>query len=55
MNESPVISNRHIQSRIFTIRGLQVMLDSDLAEMYEVETKYLTRAVSRNIQRFPEQ
>jgi len=31
------------------------MVDSDLAEMYEVETKYLTRAVSRNIQRFPEQ
>jgi len=31
------------------------MLDSDLAAMYEVETKYLTRAVSRNVQRFPEQ
>jgi len=55
MSDHLPIVDLHIQSRIFTIRGLQVMLDSDLAEMYEVETKYLTRAVSRNIQRFPEQ
>jgi len=53
--EISFIESNIIQSRIFTIRGLQVMVDSDLAEMYEVETKYLTRAVSRNIQRFPEQ
>ncbi|MBL4760957.1 MAG: ORF6N domain-containing protein [Mariprofundaceae bacterium] len=50
-----MMDSNSIQSRIFTIRSLQVMVDSDLAEMYEVETKYLTRAVSRNIQRFPEQ
>jgi len=54
-NEVSIISSNELQSMIFTIRGLQVMLDSDLAEMYKVETKYLTRAVSRNIQRFPEQ
>ena len=44
----------NIQTRIFTIRDKQVMLDSDLAELYNVETKNLNRAVSRNIERFPE-
>jgi phage regulator Rha-like protein len=43
-----------IETRIFTIRGVQVMLDSHLAEMYQVETKTLNRAVKRNIERFPE-
>jgi hypothetical protein len=42
-----------IESRIFTIRGRQVMLDSDLANFYGSETKYINRAVSRNIDRFP--
>ena len=42
-----------IESRIFTIRGLQVMLDSDLAELYGTETKFINRAVSRNQDRFP--
>jgi len=42
-----------IKSRIFTIRGMQVMLDSDLAELYGVETKNLNLAVKRNIERFP--
>lgn len=44
---------QEIESRIFTIRGMQVMLDSDLAEMYEVETKVLNQAVKRNLERFP--
>jgi len=48
------ISISHIENRIYTIRGLQVMLDSDLAEMYQTETKYINRAVSRNPSRFPE-
>ena len=39
---------------IFTIRGEQVMLDSDLAEIYAVETKVFNQAVKRNIERFPE-
>ena len=46
-------SIQEIENRIFTIRNTQVMLDSDLAEMYGVETKYLNRAVKRNIDRFP--
>jgi len=44
-----------IQKRIHTIRGVQVMLDSDLAEFYGVETKILNQAVKRNIERFPEE
>lgn len=43
-----------IEDRIFTIRGKQVMLDRDLAQLYQVETKQLNRAVKRNIERFPE-
>lgn len=43
-----------IESRIFTIRGIQVMLDSHLAEMYQVENKVFNRAVKRNIERFPD-
>lgn len=48
------ISLSHIENKIFTIRGVQVMLDSDLAEMYRTETKYINRAVSRNPSRFLE-
>ena len=44
-----------IQKKILTIRGEQVMLDSDLANFYGVETKYLNRAVKRNADRFPEE
>ncbi len=43
-----------IQSKIYEIRGVRVMLDYDLAEMYQVETKNLKRSVRRNIERFPE-
>lgn len=42
-----------IQARILTIRGVQVILDNDLAEMYQVETRILNQAVKRNIERFP--
>ena len=42
-----------IQNRIYEIRGHKVMLDYDLAELYEVPTKALNQAVKRNIQRFP--
>lgn len=41
-----------IQSKIYEIRGQKVMLDFDLAEMYEVETRVLNQAVKRNIRRF---
>ena len=42
-----------IRDRIYSIRGFQVMLDRDLAELYGVETKVLNQAVKRNIERFP--
>ncbi len=47
------ITINQIENRIYTIRGIQVMLDSDLAEMYDVETKVLNQAVKRNLDRFP--
>lgn len=43
-----------IQSKIYTLRGLRVVLDFDLADFYGVETKRLKEAVRRNINRFPE-
>ncbi len=42
-----------IESKIYTVRGMRVMLDSDLAELYGVENKRLKEAVRRNIERFP--
>ena len=42
-----------IQNRIYEIRGERVMLDFDLAQLYEVETKALNQAVKRNSKRFP--
>ena len=43
-----------IQSKIYEIRGQRVMLDFDLAELYQVETRVLKQAVRRNIEKFPE-
>lgn len=42
-----------IHQKIYEIRGFKVMLDFDLAELYEIETKYLKRSVRNNIDRFP--
>lgn len=53
MENKPTIIPQEIQNLIYTIRGRQVMLDSDLAILYGVETKNLNRAVKRNIERFP--
>jgi phage regulator Rha-like protein len=53
MNEITII-NDTISSKIYTIRGLQVMLDRDLAELYQVEAKRLNEQVKRNIERFPQ-
>jgi len=55
MNGNALIKSEEIQSKIFTIRGLQVMLDNDLAQLYGVETKALNQAVKRNIERFPKE
>lgn len=49
-----IIKAEEIQNRIYTVRGKQVMLDEDLAEIYRVETRILNQAVKRNIDRFPE-
>ncbi len=54
MSKELGISKDHIESCIFTVRGTQVMVDRDLAEIYQVETNVLNQAVKRNINRFPE-
>lgn len=54
MSNKTQLSQQHIENRIFTIRDEQVMLDRDLAEMYQVEVKRLNEQVKRNIDRFPE-
>ena len=55
MDMIPVIAeNKDIKNLIYVVRGQQVMLDSDLAMLYQVETKVFNQAVNRNIERFPE-
>ena len=49
----PVVSSEPIEQRIFLIRGHRVLLDSDLADLYEVTTKQLNQQVRRNRGRFP--
>lgn len=43
-----------IQSKIFEVRGIKVMLDFDLAELYEVETRVLNQSIKRNVESFPD-
>lgn len=50
---SQIIPIENVGQRIFIIRGLKVMLDSDLAELYQVPTKRLNEQVKRNLKRFP--
>ena len=52
--DEEIIGIEDIKTKIYTIRGVQVMLDSDLAKLYGVETKRLLEQVRRNIERFPE-
>ena len=52
--EASVATDAFIKSRIFTIRGVQVMLDRDLAVLYGVPAKRLNEQVKRNVERFPE-
>ena len=49
-----ILNDGEIQKSIYTLRGFQVMLDSELAQIYGVETKNFNRAVKRNSERFPE-
>ncbi|UUV20177.1 ORF6N domain-containing protein [Paenimyroides aestuarii] len=55
MSKELTISQKEIENRIFVFRESQIMLDRDLAERYQVETKVLNQAVKRNIERFPQQ
>lgn len=48
------VSHETIERKIYLIRGRKVMLDSELAELYEVRTNVLSKAVGRNLDRFPE-
>lgn len=54
IKENELVTIDHIENLVYKIRGQQVMLDSDLAEIYGYEVKYLNRQVKRNIERFPE-
>ena len=54
LQNDEVIVTTPVESRIMSIRGKQIMIDRDLAELYGVETKRLNEAVKRNIERFPE-
>jgi len=51
---SKIVPAEVIATKILLIRGKRVMLDKDLADLYEVETRHLTRQVRRNLDRFPE-
>ena len=51
---SLIIEDINIQNKIYTIRGFQVMLDSDLAQLYGVETKRINEAVKNNPDKFPD-
>ena len=53
-NELTILNGNQIKNKIYTIRGLQVMLDRDLAELYNVKTKRLNEQVKRNLERFPQ-
>jgi hypothetical protein len=48
-----ILENNEIETKIYTIRNTKVMIDHDLAKLYEVETKVLNQAVKRNLNRFP--
>ena len=52
INEIIIVDENTLRNKIFVIRGQQVMLDSDLAMLYQVETKVFNQAVSRNVERF---
>ena len=54
MNADVVVCEKNIWNKIHLLRGLQIMLDTDLAEFYKVETKALNQAVKRNNERFPD-
>lgn len=54
VENSIVIVDEVVMNKIYIVRGQKVMLDRDLAELYQIETKYLKRQVKRNSERFPD-
>ena len=54
MNKTDVQENKKIENMIHKIRGLEVIFDSDLAKIFNVETKRINEAVTRNKEKFPE-
>jgi phage regulator Rha-like protein len=54
MDKELIINDNLIKDKIHYIRGKQVILDRDIAELYEVETRVLNQAIKRNKKRFPE-
>lgn len=54
MNKQELVPMESLQKMIFTVRGIQVMIDSDLAVVYGVESKRLNEQVKRNVERFPD-
>jgi len=54
MSRIKEITDRQVESLVYLVRGHKVMLDEDLAQLYGVETRILTRAVRRNVDRFPD-
>ena len=55
MEGKGIVKVEDITNRIYTLRGVHVMLDEDLAKLYEVETRALNQAVKRNKDRFPDE
>ena len=54
MSKEISITDEVLMNKIFVVEGIKVMLDSDLAELYQVETKRLNEQVKRNSERFPD-
>jgi hypothetical protein len=54
MENTSIIPDELVANKIYFIRNQKIMIDSDLAELYDVETRVLNQAVNRNIERFPE-
>lgn len=55
MNNITTIDKQNLQSKIYTIRGQQVMLDRDISELYEVETRRLNEQLKRNLENWKSQ
>jgi hypothetical protein len=53
MSNEIIILQKEVENRIFVVRGVQIMIDRDLAELYQTETRTLKQAIKRNLERFP--